>query len=387
MQSLPSLNQRGNYRRYDTCDGVVWGQSCTRGQHSAVDDVRLRYLPEALDLRRCKKLRRDFQTPVRALVAASGVVRRPVRLMTRTGATMIVDRGDAPLWREYFHPNVCFVEIKDGLFHVLPRDLGTTPYYVAGGRNCLTHKPQRWNREAYRSPLVSQLEGAEHGVYSQHGEDGVIGELLRSIGPTHRFIVEFGAYDGIAMSNSRNLIVHANWSALLIEGNRRFFRSLSKLYRHHPTVTTLNAFVTTENINTLFHDAGVPREFDLLSIDVDSIDYYLWQALTEFRPNIVLIEYNASIPPDENYVVPKSDALRLSGTSREGASIQALYRLGKDKGYRMVYSELTGANLFFVRDDLCDALNAPELSPEALYQPPQFGLLGGGSAPNGRGYR
>lgn len=349
--------------------------------------MRLRNLPAALDPRRCQKLRRDFQTPTRALIAASGVVRRPIRLITRTGATMIVDRGDAPLWREYFHPDVCVVEIKDGLFHILPRDSVIAPYYIAGGRNCLTYQPRRWNPEAYRSPLVSRLESAEHSVYSQHGEDGVISEALRGIGKTHRFVVEFGAYDGIAMSNSRNLIAHAGWSGLLIEGDTRFFRRLSKHYRHHPTVTTLKAFVTTENINSLFADAGVPPDFDLLSIDVDSIDYYLWQALTEFRPSIVVIEYNASIPPDEDYVVAKSEALRLSGTSREGASIQALYRLGKDKGYRLVYSELSGANLFFVRDDLCAALNAPELSPEALYQPPQFGLLGGSSAPNGRGYR
>lgn len=349
--------------------------------------VRLRNLARLFSARRYWKLRAGFQTPMRALLAASAVRRRPITLVTRTGEQMVVDRGDTPIWHEYFDPASCQIKIQDGLFHVIPRDPLVPPYRIQGGNGCLTYRPQRWNRDAYRSPLVSRLEVAERRVYSQHGEDGVIEQLLRDIKPTLRYVVEFGAYDGIVMSNSRNLIAHAGWSALLIEGDHRFYRRLHALYRGDPRVKTLNTFVTPENINTLFADAGVPEDFDILSIDVDSIDYYLWQALNAFQPKIVIIEYNASIPPETDYVVPRVDAVRLSGTSREGASIRALCRLGREKGYRLIYSELSGANLFFVHEAYCGVLDAIALPPEALYQPPQFGLLAGGIAPNGRGYR
>lgn len=349
--------------------------------------MRLRKLASLSSLRRYRKLRADFRTPLRALLAASGATRGRYRLMARSGEAMTVDRGDAPVWHEYFEAETCRVRIEDGLFRVVPHDATAGSYRIRGGDGCLTYRPKRWNPAAYRSTLVSRLEAAERRVYSQHGEDGVIAELLQHVPATYRYVVEFGAYDGVTMSNSRNLIAHGGWSALLIEGDPRFYRRLAALYRRSPQVTTLNTFITPENINALFAAAGVPKDFDVLSIDVDSIDYYLWQALTEFQPKIVVIEYNASIPPDREYVVPRAQALQLSGTSREGASIRSLYRLGREKGYRLVYSELSGANLFFVHEAYRASLDPIGLAPEELYQPPQFGVLAGGAAPNGRGYR
>lgn len=349
--------------------------------------MRLRNLSRLFSAHRYRKLREDFRAPLRALVAASGVFRGTFRLTTRRGETMVVDRGDVPIWEEYFRPRACRVQIEDALFRILPSDPRWPEYRVAPGSGCATHQPARWNRAAYRSPLTARLEAAEKGIYSQHGEDGVIAELLRSITPARRYIVEFGAYDGCRMSNSRNLIVHAGWSALLIEADRRLYRALHALYRDNPRVVTFNALVTPENLNALFARAGVPPDFDVLSIDVDSIDYHLWEALHGYAPKIVIIEYNASIPPEQEYVVPRDLAASLSGTSREGASILSLYRLGRKKGYRLAYSELSGTNLFFVHDSCWPRLDGLELSAAELYQPPQFGLLAGGSAPNGRGYR
>lgn len=333
------------------------------------------------------KLRKDFRTPWRALVAASGAFRGTFRLITRHGETLVVDRGDRPIWEEYFQPRTCRVQVEGARFRIQPLDPRWPEYRVAPGSGGATHRPARWNRAAYRSPLTARLEAAEKSVYSQHGEDGVIAELLNAIGPTRHYIVEFGAYDGCRMSNSRNLIAHAGWSALLIEADRRFYRALHALYRDNPRVVTVNALVTPQNINALFARAGVPPDFDVLSIDVDGIDYYLWEALQGYAPKIVVIEYNACLPPEQEYVVPRELAASTSGTSREGASILALYRLGRKKGYRLVYSELSGTNLFFVHDSCWPLLGGIALSAAELYQPPQFGLLAGGAAPNGRGYR
>ena len=176
------------------------------------------------------------------------------------------------------------------------------------------------------------------------------------------------------------------WQACLIEPDPRFFKSLEQRYHDNPRVTLLNEFIYKENINDLFKRAGVPKDFEVLSIDVDGPDYYLWQALTDFKPKIVLIESNPSIPPGESYVVAEADAFRLSGTAQEGASLQSLYELGRQKGYHLIYIELSGANLFFIHDSCLEYFDIEGITPDILYQAPQFGALAGGKAPNGRGY-
>lgn len=348
--------------------------------------MRPQQLRQLFNWQRLRKLRNDFQTPWRALAAASGAFRQTFKLITRKGETLRVDRSDLPAWDAYFQPQSCHIEIAGNRFHVIPHDPKLAPYHISGAHNLMTSQPRRWNTTAWRSPLVKQLELAERSVFSQHGEDGILEALLQKIPTPHKFVVEFGAYDGELMSNSRNLILHHHWSALLIEASPRQYSRLQQRYRDNPRIKTLQSFVTVDNINQLFTDAGVPRDFEVLSIDVDSIDYYLWEALTQFEPRIVIIEYNSSITPEQHYVVPAADAFRLSGTSAEGASIRALYELGKRKGYTLVYTELYGANLFFLHHSCLQHIDTVELTPAELYQPPQFGVLAGGRAPNGRGY-
>lgn len=334
---------------------------------------------------RYRKLKRDFSNPLQALLASSGLSGKTFTLHTLDGHDMQVNRADLPAWQEYFAPSVCHVEINNGLFHIQPMNTSHPAYNIKGASTGFTYQPERW-QSALHLPLIQELENAEKSIYSQHGEDGVIQALLKHIPVKHRFVVEFGAYDGEYMSNSRHLIKDHDWNALLIEPDPRFFKRLHRLYQDNPRVTLLNEFIYKENINTLFQQGGVPRDFEVLSIDVDGPDYYLWQALTEFEPKIVLLESNPSIPADEHYVVAESDAFQLSGTSREGASLKAFCELGKQKGYHLVYIELSGANLFFVHHSCIEYFDIEGIEPDILYQPPQFGVLAGGRAANGRGY-
>lgn len=348
--------------------------------------MRLKGLNRVFSYARYRKLKRDFENPLQALRAAAGISSAVISLRTRAGETMQVDRGDLPLWNAYFNHDGCEVRIERGMFHVLPVNADHPDYFIKGCGGGVTWKPQRWSDAGRHREFIDRLQGRERSVWSQHGEDGVLEALMEKVSSAEKYIVEFGAYDGICMSNSRYLIHDQGWSALLIEADPRFYRRLRALYENSPSVTTRKSFVTPENINGLFADAGVPRDFDILSIDIDSIDYYVWEALTEFSPKIVVVECNASIPPDREYVVPKEKAMEYSGTSREGASILSLYALGRRKGYHLVYAELSGANLFFVHEDHIDHIAARGIGPADVYQPPQFGVLCGGSAPNGRGY-
>jgi hypothetical protein len=348
--------------------------------------MRLKGLNKFFSFSRYRKLQQDFKTPVLALRAAAGISGSTITLQTRSGETMQVDRGDLPLWEAYFKPRGCEVRVEQGMFHVLPINGSHPDYFIKGCSGGVTWNPGRWSKAADQDGFITWLQAREKSVCSQHGEDGVLEALMEKLPCPTNFIVEFGAYDGICMSNSRYFVDEKKWSALLIEADPRFYKKLSALYKGHPSVSTLKSFVTTENINALFTGAGVPKDFDILSIDIDSIDYYVWEALTEFTPRIVVVEYNASIAPDREYVVPEDKAIEYSGTSREGASILSLYMLGKRKGYRLLYAELSGANLFFLHESVVGYFEASGFRPEEVYQPPQFGVVCGGDAPNGRGY-
>jgi hypothetical protein len=189
---------------------------------------------------------------------------------------------------------------------------------------------------------------------SQSGEDGILAEIFRRIGTTNRFAVEFGAGDGTGNNTLWPLL--QDWRALWIEYNeaaaQRAASRLSPLIPHQLTICT--AQVTAENIEALFRQNAVPTEFDLLSIDIDGNDFWVWQALQSFHPRVVVMEYNALYAPPVCWVRPYNASARWDGTSFFGASLQALEELGAEKGYRLVGCTLSGINAFWVREDLCD---------------------------------
>ena len=70
------------------------------------------------------------------------------------------------------------------------------------------------------------------------------------------------------------------------------------------------------------------------------------------QPRVVVIEYNAALRPPLSLVVPYDPERRWDGSNYFGASLEALVRLGRSKGYRIVGCNFSGANAFFVRDDI-----------------------------------
>jgi hypothetical protein len=118
----------------------------------------------------------------------------------------------------------------------------------------------------------------------------------------------------------------------------------------HPEVRSES--ITAENINELFGKYAVPDEFDLLCIDIDGNDYWVWQAIDRrFRPRVLVMEYNAFVPPSESRTIRYEPDFRWRGTDYFGASLLALARLSERKGYKLVYCERHGINAFFIRDD------------------------------------
>jgi hypothetical protein len=195
------------------------------------------------------------------------------------------------------------------------------------------------------------LAGFELRVTSQNGEDGVLAELLRRMGSGGRTFVEFGVESG-REGNCVFLADVAEWHGLFIEADSEMFAELSDKYSATDEIRTMSGFVTPDNVQELFAAADVPTEIDVLSIDVDGQDYWIWQAIERFRPRIVIIEYNAALPPDRPLVVPLQADWSWDGSDYYGASIAALRILAARKGYRLAHTEGSGVNAFFVRDDL-----------------------------------
>jgi len=120
--------------------------------------------------------------------------------------------------------------------------------------------------------------------------------------------------------------------------------------------------VTPSNINHLLLVHGYSGAFDLLSIDIDSHDYWVWKAIRA-TPRVVVIEYNPSFGPDLSVTIPYSPEDRefrydakFRGGIYHGASLRALTALGTEKGYSLVGCGSDGANAFFVRTDCSGGL-------------------------------
>lgn len=220
--------------------------------------------------------------------------------------------------------------------------------------------------------IFIDLSNFESKTYSQNGEDGVLNKIFECIGAHSRYYVEFGTENG-SECNTRCL-KESGWRGLLMDGNH-----------DNPDINLHKEFITAENINELFKKYEVPHEFDLLSIDIDFNDFHVWKAIeNSYKPRVVVIEYNATHLPSEDKVIKYDAKGGWDGSNYFGASILALYNLGRLKGYSLIYAEKKGVNLFFIRDDVLSNLEASGFTfknknlVQALYMFPRYGI-----GPNG----
>lgn len=204
------------------------------------------------------------------------------------------------------------------------------------------------------------FDTAEFRVYSQWGEDGLIQYLIDQVAIPKPIFIEFGTEDYVE-SNTRFLLQNNNWAGLLIDGSPQNIESIKRdaLYWRH-NIKAECAFITRDNINELITKNGIAGDIGLLSVDLDGIDYWVWEAITVVQPRIVICEYNSLFGPAACVTVPyKADFMASQAHySRAyfGASLAALELLGQRKGYRLIGSNSAGCNAFFVRNDLCAGL-------------------------------
>jgi hypothetical protein len=242
-------------------------------------------------------------------------------------------------------------------------------------------------QQAFSTPRFQEPRRLlRHGfkVYSQHDEDGIIEEIFQRIGATDRFFVEFGVGDG--MENCTTYCLLNGWKGAWIDGSaacyERILKNLDFLISGKQ-LRVLYSFITAENIETLFKQLEIPVEFDLLSIDIDRNDYWVWRAIERYRPRVVAIEYNASFGAKASCTVPYDPNAVWDGYSNYyGSSLRALEHLGAEKGYCLVGCNFTGVTAFFVRADCAgDHFLEPYTSENHYERPRYFTRMPNGHAP------
>jgi hypothetical protein len=222
---------------------------------------------------------------------------------------------------------------------------------------------------------ISNINESEFKVYSQWGEDGIIQHLLKFIPIKNKVFIEFGV-ENYTESNTRFLLINNKWSGLILDGNKEHIEYIKKdmsVYWAH-NLKAEHVFITKDNINDVILRNGIPKDIGLLSIDIDGNDYWIWDAITEVKPRIVISEFNALFGPFEKVSIPyKHDFVRDSfhySNIYYGASLAALEFLGKQKGYSLVGINSTGNNAFFVCNEYCK--NFKVLTSTELFRIPQF---------------
>lgn len=197
-------------------------------------------------------------------------------------------------------------------------------------------------------------------IYTQCGEDGIIEQLFKDLNIDNGVVVEFGAWDGVHISNVLNLWMNGNFNAVLIEPEPKY-NDLQSVCGKKDNVECLNHFVNPdpnhpECLNNIFKRSKFEINDDnlaLVSIDVDTCDYHIFESLTDYSPKVIIIETNTDYGPDSNYI-----------SNNHGSSLKSITELAEKKGYKLVCH--TG-NAFYVRFDLCDKLPQKDYSLENLF--------------------
>ena len=211
------------------------------------------------------------------------------------------------------------------------------------------------------------LLGYGRTITSERGEDGIIKKIFDIIGEESRWCVELGALNGVHGSNVWHLVKGCGWSSVLIEADRTYFKKLQQEYADIERAQCVNAFVSFEgedSLDRIFARTSLPHTFDLFSLDIDGNEYHMWDSLTTYRPRVMLIEFNPTIPNEVVFIQPRDMKVF------QGSSLRALIELGKHKGYELVAGN--EVNVFFVLKELFPKFGIADNSIDALHTNHQY---------------
>jgi hypothetical protein len=228
-------------------------------------------------------------------------------------------------------------------------------------------------KQLQASGVILPLDQVGFSRFSEFEEDGQLLYLLTLAGSTSRTVVEISSQDG-RVCMATNLLVHHRWQGFLFDGDPVFIGEGQRFFAAHPATRSAppvirSEWFTRENVNQVLAGAGVPNEVDVLSLDIDGNDLYLWSAMT-MRPRILICEFNNAVPSELALTIPYKPDFSFTALSADqamfrSASLAAFVAVGRRKGYRLVGMNALGFNAVFLRDDVL-AAEMPQIPASTL---------------------
>ena len=215
--------------------------------------------------------------------------------------------------------------------------------------------------DQYPTALLSQ----RFKLLSQNEEDGMTLALLRAAGAPNQTFVEIGS--GASGGNSAVLAQEFGWRGLMVDIDPAKIAKARGKFGNNDKVSFEAVAVTPENINSLIEKHGLAGEVDLFSLDIDSFDYWVLEALTACQPRVMILEYNGNFGAERSLTIGRDTKLSKAFKGFHGASLVALTKLASRKGYRLLACDGSGTNAFFLRSDLRPEISA--VPPQVAFRP------------------
>jgi hypothetical protein len=201
--------------------------------------------------------------------------------------------------------------------------------------------------------------------HSLDGEAGILEHVLSRLPDVNRWVIEFGACDGLQFSNSAYLITDAGYSAILIEPDENQFAMLAENMRPYPKVSCLKAFVGIEGdqrLDAYLVQTAAPDNPDLMIIDIDNNDYHIFKAIEFYLPKVLMIEINSTLLPDQEKIADFNAPFVFG---KHGSSILSMTKLAEDKGFRLICN--VSCNAIYVQEKYYGLFFSQPLTPADFY--------------------
>jgi hypothetical protein len=198
-------------------------------------------------------------------------------------------------------------------------------------------------------------------VYSQNGEDGIITYIFSQIGTTNKKCIEMCAGEG-SECNTANLIINSGFEGLLFDGNKEHVHKGISFFNTKGVgsrVIYLHKWITRSNTICDILKHKYTGNIDLLSLDMDGVDYWILKMLVVdtqiISPRLIVLEYNDIFGPERSITVPYSDNFDgwsddYGGPNYCGASLRAFIKL-LDFNYKFIGCNELGFNGFFIKKE------------------------------------
>ena len=217
------------------------------------------------------------------------------------------------------------------------------------------------NNQKAKNLENNYLWDKEFKVYSQFGEDGILTYLCQNLEIHQPNIMEIGTGNFLEC-NSRFLCEIFNAKLVAVDGKSELVKTLNGLDINwkttiHPLVKWVNSGNIVEIIDFAKDKLG---NIDILSIDLDGIDYWVAEKIDVKDMKIIIAEYNplfgynfpVTIFDDPAFVRSKKHFSELF----YGASLPAFIDLFEKQGFKFIGTNHVGHNAFFCNEKELDKI-------------------------------